>query len=160
MSAGSLSSRISVQAGAFDVGAETDWLQSCSKETGAITTFVGTVRDINEGDSVTGLHLEHYPGMTERQIEEIVTEAAGRWHVIAATVIHRIGDLAPGDQIVFVGVSSRHRGDAFDACEFIIDYLKTRATFWKKEQSASGDRWLETRQSDIDTANTYDDSTG
>ncbi|MEX0941631.1 MAG: molybdopterin synthase catalytic subunit MoaE [Pseudomonadales bacterium] len=147
-----MQSRISVQESPFEVASECHWLAIQSQETGGIATFLGVVRDINEGDPIASLYLEHYPGMTEKQIEEIIKEANDRWDVIAASVIHRIGRLEPGEQIVFVGVASRHRGEAFDACEFIIDYLKTRATFWKKEQTPAGERWLETRDSDLDTA--------
>ena len=144
--------RVIVQASPFDFYEEYQRLKSVSLEVGATATFVGTVRDLNDGDEVAGLKLEHYPGMTEKEISRIIEEAHDRWNVIAATVIHRIGDLFPGDEIVFAGVSSQHRGDAFQACQFIIDYLKTRATFWKKETVEEGNRWLTTRQSDIDVA--------
>lgn len=144
--------RIKIQAAPFDVTELCNWLAAQSKEIGGIATFLGVVRDVNEGDEVASLYLEHYPGMTEKQIDEIIRDASDRWDVIAATVIHRVGQLEPGEQIVFVGVASHHRGDAFDACEFIIDYLKTRATFWKKEQTPSGTRWLETRDSDVASA--------
>jgi len=146
------SHRIIVQASPFDFAEEYRRLKSVSPKVGATATFVGTVRELNEGDEVSKLKLEHYPGMTEKEISRIIDEAQDRWNVILATVIHRIGDLFPGDEIVFVGVSSQHRGDAFQACQFIIDYLKTRATFWKKETVEEGDRWLTTRQSDIDVA--------
>ena len=122
---------------------------------GATAVFVGSMRDFNESQNVHTMTLEHYPGMTEKQIETILQEAASRWDVQSATVIHRVGELCPGEQIVFVGVASAHRGDAFDACEYIIDYLKTRATFWKKEKSEEGTRWLETRQSDIESADAW-----
>ena len=144
--------RIIVQSEDFDVGYETTLLAAESTRVGGINTFTGLVRDLNENDDVSSLFLEHYPGMTEKQIEKIIEEAADRWQVIAATVIHRVGELCPGAQIVFVGVASEHRGDAFDACEYIIDYLKTRATFWKKETTGEGQKWLETRESDVDTA--------
>lgn len=146
---------ISVQARPFDAGTELRRLRESSRTVGGIVSFVGVVRDLNEAAEVSGLYLEHYPGMTEKQIAAIVEEAIQRWDVRAATVIHRVGGLQPSDEIVFVGVASAHRGDAFDAAEFIIDYLKTRATFWKKEQTTAGDRWLVTRQSDIDTARRY-----
>ena len=146
------SHRIIVQASPFDFAKEYRRLKSVNPKVGATATFVGTVRELNEGDEVAKLKLEHYPGMTEKEISRIIDEAQDRWNVILATVIHRIGDLFPGDEIVFVGVSSQHRGDAFQACQFIIDYLKTRATFWKKETVEEGDRWLTTRQSDIDVA--------
>lgn len=152
--------RIVVQHEDFDPGEEIARLTAASNDTGGVATFLGVVRDVNEGDRVSSLYLEHYPGMTERQIEAIIDEAARRWQVIDATVIHRIGQLATGDRIVFVGVASRHRGDAFDATEFIIDWLKTRATFWKKEQTADGERWLETRDSDLETAGAWDNQRG
>ena len=119
--------------------------------TGGVNTFVGVVRDSNDESDVKCLRLEHYPGMTEKQIEEILSEASSRFDILAATVIHRVGDLYPGDQIVFVGVASAHRGEAFDAAEFLIDYLKTKATFWKKEFTPEGPRWLTTRKTDVDT---------
>ncbi|HJL61511.1 MAG TPA: molybdopterin synthase catalytic subunit MoaE [Pseudomonadales bacterium] len=147
--------RIIVQETDFDVSTETRALAEASKGIGGINTFVGLVRDINDASDVSSLFLEHYPGMTEKQIETILQEAASRWDVQSATVIHRVGELCPGEQIVFVGVASAHRGDAFDACEYIIDYLKTRATFWKKEKSEEGTRWLETRQSDIESADAW-----
>ena len=147
--------RILVQEAPFDVGTEHARLRSAALNVGAVATFVGSVRDINDNDAVTALHLEHYPGMTEKELAKIVEEAATRWLVIDATVIHRVGDLYPGDEIVFVGIASEHRGDAFKACEFVMDYLKTRATFWKKEKTTEGDRWLSTRESDIDAARTW-----
>lgn len=147
--------RIIVQEAPFDISRETRDLRAVSAEVGAVCTFLGIVRDVNEDEAVRGLYLEHYPGMTEKQIGAIVAEAESRWDVLSATVIHRVGSLVPSDEIVFVGVASRHRGDAFDACEFIIDYLKTRATFWKKEQTVDGDRWLETRESDVETARSW-----
>ena len=147
--------KVVVQEPRFDAGSETEQLLSLSRAVGGIATFLGAVRDINEGDDVSGLHLEHYPGMTEKLIHGIIEEAADRWQLIGATVIHRVGDLVPGDAIVFVGTASEHRKDAFEACEFIMDYLKTRATFWKKEQTSDGARWLTTRASDHDAANRW-----
>lgn len=147
--------RVIVQEATFSQDEEYRRLREASLQVGAVTTFVGTVRDVNEDATVRGLHLEHYPGMTEKEIHSILDEAAERWDVIAATVIHRVGDLQPGDEIVLAGVASQHRGDAFSACEFVMDYLKTRATFWKKESTGEGDRWLTTRQSDIDAAATW-----
>lgn len=147
---------ISVQTASFDPGREIRKLQLASHDVGGISVFVGVVRDINNEKPVTGLYLEHYPGMTEKQIATIVDDAMSRWEFRAATVIHRVGQLHPGDEIVFVGVASHHRGDAFDACEFIIDYLKTRATFWKRETTDTGDRWLITQDSDIRTAGSWD----
>ena len=145
--------RISVQEAAFDCGNEIAGLQIPG--VGGVSVFVGVVRDINEDAAVSGLFLEHYPGMTEKQIGKIISEAGSRWDIKAVTVIHRVGQLEPSDEIVFVGAASAHRGEAFDACEFIIDYLKTRATFWKRESIADGDRWLETRDSDIRTASDW-----
>ena len=147
-----LVSRVVVQEAPFDLAEEYKQLKSADLNVGAVATFVGTVRDINEGDRVDGLQLEHYPGMTEKEIARIIDEADLRWDIIAVTVIHRIGHLLPGDEIVLAGVSSQHRGDAFEACQFIMDYLKTRATFWKKETTDHGDRWLTTRQSDLEAA--------
>jgi len=142
--------RVKVQAGDFDVNEETAFLSAVSNEVGGINTFIGNVRDINEGDSVTSLHLEHYPGMTEKQIHSIIDRSAARWSVLSAVVIHRVGDLHPGEKIVFVGIASRHRGDAFRACEYVIDSLKTEATFWKKEVAEGESRWLTTRQTDLE----------
>lgn len=149
------SPRILVQESPFDSGAEIAHLGQASGQIGAVASFVGLVRDINEDDQVSALYLEHYPGMTEKQIGEIVAEASGRWQVLAATVIHRVGHLSPSDEIVFVGVGSEHRGDAFQACAFVMDYLKTRATFWKKERTPDGERWLTTRQTDLDAVETW-----
>lgn len=144
---------VSVSEDDFDAQAEITRLSVPG--VGGINTFVGVVRDNNENSDVRCLRLEHYPGMTEKQIQKIMEEAAERFEILAATVIHRVGDLYPKDQIVFVGVASAHRGEAFDAAEYIIDYLKTRATFWKKEFTPEGDRWLTTRQSDVDTASDW-----
>ena len=147
--------RILVQTAEFDLKQEYDRLRQSSLNVGAVTTFTGTVRDINDDEAVKVLHLEHYPGMTEKELGRILEEAAARWQIIASTVIHRVGDLLPGDEIVFVGIASQHRGDAFHACEFVMDYLKTRATFWKKEKTLEGDRWLTTRASDIEAAKSW-----
>ena len=119
---------------------------------GAVASFVGVVRDRNDGDAVATLTLEHYPGMTEKAIEAIVAEARSRWSIIDVTVVHRVGELKPLDQIVLVVVAGAHRGEAFAACEFIMDYLKTRAPFWKKEQTPEGPRWVDARASDDDAA--------
>ena len=132
--------KVSVQSGDFDVGFEIKNI-SKSNSTGAVASFIGLVRDV-------GMTLEHYPGMTERAIGKIVDEAKGRWQVMDCTVIHRYGALKPNDQIVLVAVASGHRGDAFAACEFIMDYLKTQAPFWKKEQADGGARWVEAKDSD------------
>jgi molybdopterin synthase catalytic subunit len=139
---------VRVQAGDFDVGAEIAALSRGMPKVGAVASFVGLVRDVNEGAGVAEMSLEHYPGMTEKSLEAIVQEARGRWDVMAATVIHRVGPLKPGDNIVLVAVASAHRGDAFAACEFIMDYLKTRAPFWKKEKTPEGERWVDARESD------------
>ncbi len=132
----------------FDAGAEARALALGRPEVGAVASFVGLVRDVNEGSTVGAMTLEHYPGMTEKSIAAIIEEAKGRWEILDCTVIHRVGELRPGDQIVLVAVASGHRGDAFAACEFIMDYLKTRAPFWKKEQTPEGARWVEARASD------------
>ena len=139
---------VRIQTADFDAGAEIAALRRGNPAVGAVASFVGVVRDVNEGDAVAEMTLEHYPGMTEKSIGEIVTQAKGRWQVLDALVIHRIGSLRPTDQIVLVVVASAHRGDAFAACEFIMDYLKTRAPFWKKEQAGQGARWVEAREAD------------
>ena len=139
---------VRIQAADFDVGAEIAALRRGNPAIGAVASFIGLVRDTNAGGTVAEMSLEHYPGMTERAIEEIVVQAQARWSVLDALVIHRVGTLRPTDQIVLVVVASAHRGDAFAACEFIMDYLKTRAPFWKKEQTGSGARWVEARESD------------
>jgi len=119
-------------------------------------TFTGTVRDVNEGDAVGALTLEHYPGMTEKALEAIVDEAHARFAVRRILVIHRVGTLAPGDPIVLVAVTGAHRGEAFDACRFVMDYLKTRAPFWKKERTPAGERWVEARASDDEAADRWE----
>ena len=140
--------KISVQSEDFDTGREIAAVRAGNPKVGAVASFVGVVRDVNDGAGVATMTLEHYPGMTEKALKGIVDEAAGRWEVLDCTVIHRCGRLAPTDQIVFVAVASSHRGDAFAACEFIMDYLKTQAPFWKKEETPSGERWVEARDSD------------
>ncbi len=139
---------VRVQAEDFDISRETAALRKDNPRIGAIASFIGVVRDLNEGDSVAEMTLEHYPGMTEKSITAIITDAQGRWQVMDALVIHRIGTLKPLDQIVLVVVTSAHRGDAFAACEFIMDYLKTQAPFWKKEQTGKGARWVDARAAD------------
>ena len=139
---------VRIQTTDFDVGAEIAALRRGNPRIGAVASFVGLVRDTNEGGAVAEMALEHYPGMTEKAIEEIIVQAQARWNVLDALVVHRVGTLRPTDQIVLVVVASAHRGDAFAACEFIMDYLKTRAPFWKKEQTGSGARWVEARESD------------
>ncbi|HIF9150514.1 TPA: molybdopterin synthase catalytic subunit MoaE [Photobacterium damselae] len=147
---------ISVQFEDFSVADEYEKLAQ-GTEVGAVVTFIGKVRDFNQGDSVTGLSLEHYPGMTEKALSEIVEQARARWPLLQVRVIHRVGDLDLGDQIVFVGVSSAHRGASFEACEFIMDYLKTRAPFWKKEQTPEESRWVDARESDTSAADRWHD---
>ena len=141
-------SEVRVQAGDFDLGAELARLRENDARVGAVVSFVGTVRDMNDGSQVSEMELEHYPGMTERALEAIVAQASERWPLYNALVIHRVGPLAPLEQIVLVAVSAAHRGEAFAACEFIIDYLKTDAPFWKKEQTPDGARWVDARLSD------------
>jgi molybdopterin synthase catalytic subunit len=143
---------VRVQNADFDVGDEMSLLRSHSASIGAIASFVGVARDLNNGDTVATLELEHYPGMTEKSIEAIVAEASRRWLLLGTTVIHRVGKLLPSEQIVLVAVSSMHRAEAFQACEFIMDYLKTRAPFWKKELTTAGERWVDARSSDHDSA--------
>ena len=139
---------VRVQAEDFDLGAEILNLRQGNTGIGAVASFIGLVRDLSHSTTVTEMTLEHYPGMTEKALTEIVEEAKRRWKIIDALVIHRIGPLKPTDQIVLVATSSAHRGDAFAACEFIMDYLKTRAPFWKKEQTESGAHWVDARESD------------
>jgi len=142
---------VRVQSGDFDLGAEVARLRAGNARVGAVVSFVGTVRDMNDGAQVAAMELEHYPGMTERALEDIAQEASARWPLAGVLVIHRIGPLLPRDQIVLVAVAAMHRGEAFAACEFIIDYLKTDAPFWKKEQTPEGARWVDARMTD-DTA--------
>ena len=139
--------KVSIQAQDFDVSQLQREL-SADDTTGAIASFTGLVRSNNADREVAVMALEHYPGMTERSIEKIMSEASGRWKLLAIRVVHRVGSLRPGEQIVYVGVASSHRGDAFAACEFIMDYLKTRAPFWKKELTSTGEHWVEERSSD------------
>ncbi len=140
--------KISVQLEDFDAGCEMAAVRAGNPKVGAVASFVGVVRDMNDGAGIATMTLEHYPGMTEKALAGIIEEAKGRWEVLDCTVIHRIGKLAPLDQIVFVAVASGHRGDAFAACEFIMDYLKTRAPFWKQEETPEGARWVEAKDSD------------
>jgi len=139
---------VRVQKEDFDVGAEIAKLREGNPKVGAVASFVGIVRDLNDGDAVATLTLEHYPGMTEKSLEEIVTQAQQRWDIYDALVVHRVGTLKPLDQIVLVVVTSAHRGESFKACEFLMDYLKTRAPFWKKEVTPQGARWIDARGSD------------
>jgi molybdopterin synthase catalytic subunit len=140
--------RVSIQTQDFDVSAELAALRAGQKGVGAVCCFVGTVRDRNEGDQVSSMELEHYPGMTEKSIEAMIDAAHQRFDIFGARVIHRVGLLAPLDQIVLVAVTSAHRGASFQACEFLMDYLKTQAPFWKKEETAQGARWVDARVSD------------
>ena len=139
---------VRVQTEDFDVSQEMLVLRQKNPKVGAVASFVGVVRDLNDGDEVSALTLEHYPGMTERSLEEIVSEAKSRWNIYDALIIHRVGTLLPLDQIVLVLVTSAHRGESFKACEFLMDYLKTRAPFWKKEQTSAGERWVDARTTD------------
>ena len=139
---------VRVQHEDFDVGAEIGRLRAGDPRIGAVASFVGVVRDLNEGADVATMALEHYPGMTEKALTAIVDQAKARWDLYDVLVVHRIGELKPADQIVLVAVTSAHRGDAFAACEFIMDYLKTRAPFWKKEVTGTGERWVDARVAD------------
>lgn len=140
--------RVTIQTADFDLSHEVAALRDGDAGVGAIATFVGTVRDRNDGSGVSAMELEHYPGMTERAIEAMVDAAFARFDIRAARVIHRVGLLQPRDQIVLVAVTSAHRGAAFQACEFLMDYLKTQAPFWKKETTPDGARWVDARVSD------------
>ncbi|WDZ98077.1 molybdenum cofactor biosynthesis protein MoaE [Herbaspirillum sp. WKF16] len=139
---------IRVQTADFDLSAEVAQLRLSNPKVGAVVSFVGTVRDLNDGAAVSEMELEHYPEMTERALEQIVAQAKSRWPIFDALVIHRVGPMRPQEQIVLVAVTSPHRGEAFAACEFIMDYLKTQAPFWKKEQTRAGARWVDARESD------------
>ncbi|MFX1672483.1 molybdenum cofactor biosynthesis protein MoaE [Paraburkholderia sp. A2WS-5] len=139
---------VRVQTADFDLTTEVAQLRASNPAIGAVACFVGTVRDINDGSTVAGMELEHYPGMTEKALEGIVAEAQRRWPGIEVLIIHRVGKLAPLDQIVLVATTSKHRGDAFASCEFVMDYLKSEAPFWKKEETGEGARWVDARESD------------
>jgi molybdopterin synthase catalytic subunit len=143
---------IRVQTAAFDPGAELNALHAADVGVGGVVGFVGYVRDFNEGREVGGLFLEHYSGMTEKALAKIADEAGRRWPLLNLEILHRIGRLEPGEPIVFVGCASAHRQAAFEACEFVMDYLKTRAPFWKKEDTGEGPRWVEGRDSDQEAA--------
>ena len=143
---------IRVQQVDFDVAEELQQLRSSNPAIGAVVSFVGLVRDLNEGSAISSMTLEHYPGMTEKSLQQIVVAAQQRWPLLAVRVIHRIGPLAPCDQIVLVAVASAHRGAAFAACEFIMDYLKTKAPFWKKEETPAGSHWVDARETDDSAA--------
>ncbi|MEW6313315.1 MAG: molybdopterin synthase catalytic subunit MoaE [Pseudomonadota bacterium] len=143
---------VRVQSEDFDVGQELDRLRAGNPNVGALASFIGLMRDINDGEVVSAMTLEHYPGMTERALEKIVAQARQRWDVIDILVVHRVGPLRPQDRIVLVAAAAVHREPAFRACEFVIDYLKTQAPFWKKEQTRDGGRWVEARDSDAQAA--------
>jgi len=139
---------VRVQTEDFDAGAEIGKLRLARADTGAIAAFIGQVRDLNDGADVSTMTLEHYPGMTEKSLEAIIGQAKNRWDIYDALIVHRIGELKPTDQIVLVVVSGAHRKEAFSACEFIMDYLKTEAPFWKKERTPTGERWVEAKSAD------------
>jgi molybdopterin synthase catalytic subunit len=146
---------VRIQREDFDVARELERLRAGDARIGAIASFLGLVRDVNEASEVRAMTLEHYPGMTEKALEQIVEEARSRWNIVDALVIHRVGELKPGDQIVLAAVAGAHRSEAFAACEFIMDYLKTRAPFWKKEQTPTGERWVEPHASDEEKASRW-----
>ncbi len=139
---------IRVQHEEFDVNAEIARLRASNPRIGAIACFIGVVRDLNDGAAVASMTLEHYPGMTEKALGDIVSQARARWELYDILVVHRVGELRPTDPIVLVVVTSAHRGSAFAACEFVMDYLKTDAPFWKKEATPAGERWVDARVSD------------
>ena len=143
---------VRVQLDDFDIGAEIAAMRAGNPKIGAVASFIGLVRDVSDHAQVAEMTLEHYPGMTEKALEDIVSQARMRWDIIDALVVHRYGTLRPMDQIVLVIVTGAHRGEAFSACEFIMDYLKTGAPFWKKESTPQGPRWVEARGSDADAA--------
>lgn len=140
--------RVVIQTGDFNLAQEIEQLRASDKRVGAVCSFIGTVRDRNDGLNVSSMELEHYPGMTEKAIEAMIDEAMARFDIFGARVIHRVGLLQPLDQVVMVAVTSAHRGESFQACEFLMDYLKTQAPFWKKEQTPEGARWVDARVSD------------
>ena len=148
--------RVSVREADFDLSAEVAALRQGDGGVGAVVTFVGTVREMGDGRAVQSMELEHYPGMTEAAIESMIDEAHRRFDIRAARVVHRVGLLRPQEQIVLVAVSSAHRGQAFEACEFLMDYLKTQAPFWKKESTAEGARWVDARSSDVAALRRWD----
>ncbi|HQT00808.1 MAG: molybdenum cofactor biosynthesis protein MoaE [Hydrogenophilales bacterium 16-64-46] len=147
---------IRVQTEVFDLGTEVEALRAGRLDVGAVASFVGYARDINDGSDVTAMTLEHYPGMTEKALVTLADEAAVRWSLIDVSIVHRVGRLLPGDPIVLVAVASRHRGDAFAACEYLMDALKTRAPFWKKEETPTGERWVDARESDAAAASRWE----
>jgi molybdopterin synthase catalytic subunit len=149
---------VRIQTADFDSGQEIAALRGSDARVGAVASFIGIVRELNDGDRISTLFLEHYPGMTERELERICAEARTRWDLYDTLVVHRVGELRPTDQIVLVAVTGAHRGEAFAACEFIMDYLKTRAPFWKREDTPQGPRWVEARTTDDEAAARWDSS--
>jgi len=147
--------QVRVQTEDFDLSTEVKKLREANPSIGAVVSFLGLVRDLNDGQTVSAMELEHYPAMTEKALADISMQAAARWSVIDSLIIHRVGPLLPLDQIVLVVVASKHRGDAFAACEFMMDYLKTQAPFWKKEQTDAGARWVDARESDESALNKW-----
>ncbi|HEY1102888.1 MAG TPA: molybdenum cofactor biosynthesis protein MoaE [Burkholderiaceae bacterium] len=143
-----MTERVTIQTQDFNLSDEIAALRAGDKRVGAVCSFIGTVRDRNDGSTVTTMELEHYPGMTERSIEAMIDAAHQRFDIFGARVIHRVGLLQPLDQVVMVAVTSAHRGESFQACEFLMDYLKTQAPFWKKEETPAGARWVDARVSD------------
>ena len=150
---------VRVQTEDFDVGAEITAMRLSSANIGAVVSFIGQVRDLNDGDNVDSMFLEHYPGMTEKALVEIIAQAKVRWSITDALIVHRVGELKPQDQIVLVLVASAHRQVAFEACEYIMDHLKTDAPFWKKEQTQHGLRWVEAKTSDEDARHRWKSTT-
>lgn len=154
---------ILIQQDDFEVGVEYQALRESAGDSGAIVTFCGLVRELydekqEDGERVESLYLEHYPGMTEKSLQAIEDEAHSKWRLLATRIIHRVGELKPGEQIVFAGAASAHRQDAFDAAQFIMDFLKKNAPFWKKQSSAADSHWVESRQSDSDAVKRWQDS--
>ncbi len=148
---------ISIQSEDFNVGHELATLRAYNGGAGALVSFVGLVRDFSDAGRVENIYLEHYPGMSEKALANIIADAGQRWKLLGVRVIHRVGPLRPNEQIVLVATASAHRGDAFAACEFIMDYLKTSAPFWKREQTAQGAKWLDTKESDVQRAQRWAD---
>lgn len=146
---------VRIQEADFDVGAEIAALSDGRTDVGGVASFVGLVRDIAGGATVTAMTLEHYPGMTERQLEEIEAEARSRWPLLEVRIVHRVGRLEPGDRIMFCGAASAHRGAALEACAFLMDWLKTKAPFWKREETPEGERWVEARAEDDEAASRW-----
>src|ERR1700754_4754526 len=141
-------SRVRVQEADFDISEEVAALRLQNPKVGAVACFVGTVRDLNDGSTVETMELEHYPGMTEKSLEAVIVSARERWPGIEVSIVHRVGKLYPLDQIVLVATTAAHRGEAFASCEFVMDYLKTQAPFWKKEKTEAGERWVDARITD------------